>query len=98
MMTLRTLKEELRSGAYAWPGGYAKVFIMANGEIASYNGVKREWKEICRAMLPLGKPGASWPDKQRCVVGVDVYWEGPTLTCCITNAPIESEYGDPDDT
>lgn len=35
-------------------------------------------------------------DDGQAVVGQDVYWEGPTMSCDDCGVAIESSYGDPD--
>jgi hypothetical protein len=90
MMTLKGIKEALRDGEYAWPGGYQRVFIMADGEIASFAGVSGEWREICRATL------GGRRDKQWCVAACEVFWEGAPEQCAITGEWIYSAYGDPE--
>lgn len=41
---------------------------------------------------------ANDPNTSDPVVAGDVYWEGPTLFCEDKGEPIESAYGDPDET
>ena len=70
--------------AYAWPGGYPIVYILAdgatlcpkcangeNGSEASTDNECREWK----------------------IVGSDIHWEGDPFTCAHCNREIESAYG-----
>ena len=91
LMTLEDVKRELRAGEYAFPGGYHKVFVTTEGEYLCYRCVRANFREVADAMKSNDTSGG-W-----CVSAADVYWEGPSMACANCNAPIESEYGDPDD-
>lgn len=86
-VSLSNLKKILRAGQYSWPGGYPLYFIMADGEPASFAGVKSEWKRICRAHIAQTSYDREW-----IVAGYEINWEDPDLTCCISNQPIQSAY------
>ncbi len=84
---LRKVKQAIRD-RYAWPGGYALVAYMSDGLPMCLDCVRKEWRLIYRDTLDDSRSG--WA-----VVGVDVYWEGPTEQCCHCNKELPSEYGDP---
>jgi len=87
-MTLSQIKEQLRSGAFAFPGGYPKFFIMADSSVLSFESVLKEFKLICDAHIR--------KDLNSCwlVAGVDINWEDSNLFCEHSNKPIESAYGE----
>lgn len=75
--------------AYAWPGGYPIVYLLADGGT------------LCPACAN-GKNGSDatedpTADKQWRLVGGDVYWEGSPMQCDHCSVDIPSAYGDPDD-
>ena len=88
MLSLLEVKRQLRSGKYAWPGGYPLYFITADGAALSFEAVRAEWRNIVQAHL--------WNDSRSgwAIAGVDVNWEDTELYCDHTNAKIESAYGD----
>ena len=74
--------------AYAWPGGYPLVYILADGET------------LCPKCAN-GENGSeastdSDADAQWRIVGQDVHWEGEPETCAHCNTDIESAYGVPE--
>ena len=89
MMTLLEIKRALRSGPYAWPGGYPLYFITNDGAALSFKTVRAEWREIVSAHLA---------NDRRCgwlIVACDVNWEDDRLTDDHTGERIESAYGEP---
>jgi len=89
-MNLQEIKRELRAGQYAWPGGYPKYFITADGAALSFKTVRKEWREIVRAHL-MGRWGrqSGWY-----VDGVDINWEDAALYCDHSGERIESAYAE----
>ncbi len=85
---LRDVKQAIRQ-PYAWPGGYPKYILMADGEALSVEGAREEWRQICEAMIRRQGLRDCWE-----VAGVDINWEDTTLRCVHTNKPIESAYGE----
>ena len=85
-MDLASIKEELRDGPYAWPGGYPKYFIMGDTSEVSFEAVKANWKEVCRAHITRDHLNDWW------VHLVDINWEDEFLRCAHTNEPIECAY------
>lgn len=81
-MTLLELKQALRTGHYAWPGGYPKYFIAADGNALSFAAVYQEIKQVMRA---LRHPGT---DRDWQIIAVDVNWEDESLFCVHTGQPI----------
>ena len=90
MLALKQLKEALRNGPYAWPGGYPLYFIAADGEALSFKAVQDNLKEVMRATYSR-QYGNDWR-----VVGVQVNWEDDHLFCAHTNERIVSAYGEED--
>lgn len=91
IMTTKAIKETLRNGRFAWPGGYPLYFIAADGEPLSFEAVRENWREICSAHIHRG-----FLDKQWQLVGVEINWEDTALYCAHTNKRIESAYGEDD--
>lgn len=87
---LAELKATLRNGQYAWPGGYQMYLVMADGEPATFEAVRKEWREVVEAFFRDDRR-----DQWR-VVGCDIFWEGPPMECSISGDMIESAYGDPE--
>ena len=90
MMALREVKETLRAGKYAWPGGYPLYFIMEDGGALCFEAVRAEWRNIIQAHLWYNTGGdASWT-----IAAVEVNWEDPNLICDHTGDFIESAYAE----
>ena len=87
-MDLKQVKQALRSGPYAWPGGYPTYFVTADGAALSHAAVRGEWREIVGAHLTGNRRGGWY------VAGADVNWEDPDLYCDHTGARIPSAYAD----
>jgi hypothetical protein len=83
----RNLKEALRSGPHAWPGGYPLFFVTSDGAALSFDAVR----ENLRSVLWSIRHGVN--DGWR-VVGCDVNWEDPELFCDHTGNRIESAYAE----
>ena len=90
-MTIPELKERLRNGAYAFPGGYPCYFIAADGEPLSFDAVRSNWREVVWSML---NPGCDvfWE-----IVECAINWEDESLYCSHTGKRIESAYGELED-
>ena len=88
-ITLGDIKTALRYGMLA-NGGYPRYFVMEDGEAMSFEAVRDNWAEICRAFI------SAIPHDQWKVVAIEVNWEDAELTCCHYNTRIPSAYGDPD--
>lgn len=84
-MRIQDIKNELRSGQFAWPGGYPKYFITADGAALSFEAVRAEFKNVVWSYMNDCSDG--W-----LVAGVDINWEDQELFCEHTNKPIESAY------
>ena len=86
-MTTTELKNEIRSGAYAWPGGYPKFFVMGDGEAMSFDAVRENFRLVLDSVKNQRNDG--WQ-----TVGVDINWEDENLYCCDSGKKIESAYGE----
>ena len=82
--------KDLEAGPYAFPGGYPRFFITADGEALSFESAEKNRALILEAINTDDKSGG-WQ-----VIGCDINWEDATLRCSDTNKPIESAYGDRD--
>ena len=72
---------------YAWPGGYAKHMICADGACICHKCAKANASQITEAT-------ATVTDEQWRFVGVAVNWGDADLYCAHCNGHIEPEYGD----
>jgi len=88
IMTTAELKNALRNGKYAWPGGYPLYFVASDGEALSFDAVKENYREVLYAMKHFGD-FSGWN-----IVGYDINWEDDNLTCAHTGDKIESAYGE----
>ena len=84
-MNTQQVKEALRSGKYAWPGGYPMYFITSDGEALSFDAVISNWYQVCYAMRNDLNDG--WR-----VIAIDINYEDPDLYCADTNEKIECAY------
>lgn len=83
---VRALKDAIRH-PYCWPGGYAKVGIMSDGDLLCAECLRKEYRIILRATKHGDRDG--WA-----MAGIDVYWEGPPVCCAHCGSEINSEYGE----
>jgi hypothetical protein len=90
MMTLLQIKQALRNGPYAWPGGYPMFFVTADGGVLSFAAVRKEWRNIVDAHLRKDRRGGWY------IEGYDINWEEPDLFCDHTGTRIESAYAEPE--
>lgn len=81
------LKNALRNGPYAWPGGYPLFFITSDGAALSFDAVRQEIRQVIWSMRHGVNDG--WR-----VVAVDVNWEDSDLTCEHTGKRIGCAYGE----
>lgn len=79
------LAHVLDQGPYAWPGGYPKHFVMADGETCAFEAIADNKEEVF-ASFEEGGDDAWRP------VAVAINWEDPHLTCAHTGKPIEAAY------
>jgi len=84
-MKLETLKEFIRSGGYAWPGGYQCALLMADGEVIDAQAARENYRLIRR------EAGRDWTP-----VEVFIHWEGEPLYCAHSGREIPSAYGVPE--
>ena len=89
-MKTTELKQFVRSGGYAWPGGYPTYALCADGEVLDVRSVCENYKQILYA--------TRYPNTNEMwrIVAIDVHWEGEPLYCANSNRPIESAYGVPE--
>ena len=80
----------IRSGQWAWPGGYPLYFITADGAALSFEAAKAERRYILGSIRDYA-PDARNTDGWR-IVAMEVNWEDADLTCDHTGELIESAY------
>ena len=86
-MDTKALKQALRNGPYAWPGGYPMYFITSDGAALSFQAVRENYCSVLWSMRKRMNDG--WR-----VVAVDINWEDRELTCDHSGKRIECAYGE----
>ena len=86
-MTTQELKKHIRSGRYAWPGGYPKYFVMNDGEAMSFDAVQEKFRLVWDSVKHKRNDG--WR-----AVACDINWEDANLYCCDSGEKIEVAYGE----
>ncbi len=84
--TVADLKDAIRNGPWAWPGGYPIYFITDDGAALSFQTVKKEFRRIASSVK--NKDNDGWR-----VVAADINWEDTELYDDHTGKKIESAYG-----
>lgn len=72
---------------FAWPGGYPKILIMADGGTLCAACARSEYRQISRSTRDHARDG--WA-----AVAVTIHWEGAALDCDHCGVQIESAYGE----
>ena len=86
-MTLQTPTEmrlDLVRAPHAFPGGYPKYAVLADGEALCHHCADSEAEHVDEADM-----GDDWR-----LVGVEINYEDTDLYCCHCGEQIESAYGD----
>ena len=78
---------QLKSGPYAWPGGYPMFFVTSDGAALSFAAAQSEKRAIVSSILNDSSDG--WK-----VEAVAINWEDAELYCDHTSERIESAYAD----
>ena len=81
-MNLQTLQTFIRSGGYAWPGGYQMALLMRDGEVIDAQSARENYRLIREAMR---HPGSARD------------WEGEPIVCAHSGRDIPSAYGIPEE-
>ena len=89
-MTRTDLLSFIRSGGYAWPGGYQCALLMADGEVIDAQAARENYRQIRRNM------GNDFYNRDWRPETVFVHWEGEPLQCAHSGRDIPSAYGIPD--
>ena len=82
-MITNDLKQFIRSGGFAWPGGYQMALLMADGEVIDAQAARENYRLIRR------ETGKDWTP-----VDVFIHWEGDSLYCAHSGREIPSAYGE----
>jgi hypothetical protein len=88
-MTVADLKSFIRSGGYAWPGGYPCALLMADGECIDAQAARENYRQIRRNMRRDTRTSQDWTPLE-----VFIHWEGEPLTCAHSGRVIPSAYGE----
>ena len=84
--TTEQFKADLEA-PYAWPGGYPRYFICADGEALSFKAAQENAGLILNAIDDNFRN--DWK-----VIGCDINWEDADLYCAHSGERIESAYAD----
>ena len=87
MLTKSDLQLFIRSGGYAWPGGYQCALLMSDGECIDVQSARENYRQIRRNMAPV-PTNRDWSP-----CAVFIHWEGDPLTCAHSGREIPSVYG-----
>lgn len=87
-MKLDTLQSFVRSGGWAWPGGYPCAMLMADGECIDAKSARENYRQIRQAMKD------PYYAKDWTPVDVFVHWEGEPIICAHSNREIPSAYSE----
>lgn len=90
ILTPEAFEAELAAGPYAWPGGYPRYFLCADGGALSFAAAEAERANVLDALRDDDR-ASGWA-----VVACDVNWEDPDLTCDHSGDRIESAYAEDD--
>ena len=82
------LKNALRNGPYAWPGGYRTFFLTADCEPLCHTCVMDNFKLVLGEMKH-----PTWRPQWR-VIGVDINYEDQHCHCANCNEHIEAAYSE----
>ncbi len=85
--TTKDLKAQLRSGAFAGPGGYPLYFITDDCAALSFDAVRENLRSVLWSIRNEVNDG--WR-----VIGCAVNWEDASLYCEHTGEKIPSAYGE----
>ena len=82
-MNKTNLQTFIRSGGFAWPGGYPCALLMRDGEVIDARAARENYRLIRREV------GTDWTP-----VDVFIHWKGEPLICAHSGRLIESAYGE----
>ena len=82
-MNRETLQQFIRSGGFAWPGGYPCALLMSDCEVIDAKAARENYRLIRR------ETGRDWTP-----VAVFIHWEGAPLYCAHSGREIPSAYGE----
>ncbi len=89
-MNVKTLAKIVRSGPYAWPGGYPVYYVTADGAALSHASVLENYASIADAIRTNHQSGGWY------VEAASINWEDAELYCDNTGERIPSAYAEID--
>jgi hypothetical protein len=87
MITVKELQAFIRSGGFAWPGGYQMALLMSDAESIDCQSARENYRLIRDAMRA-NDHRSSW---HPCCAFI--HWEGDPIICAHSNREIPSAYG-----
>jgi hypothetical protein len=86
-MNVKDLQAFIRSGGYAWPGGYQMALLMSDAESIDAQAARENYRLIRDAM----RSNDTRSDWHPCCAFI--HWEGEPLVCAHSGRDIPSAYG-----
>ena len=86
-MNTQTLKNFIRSGGFAWPGGYPCALLMADGECIDAQSARENFRLILDSLK--NQTYRDWTP-----VDVFLHWEGDPIVCAHSGRVIPAAYGE----
>ena len=80
-------RKAMRSGPYAWPGGYPCYFLMADGEPLSFKAAQENRKQIVFALAHGTRHNDDWKP-----VAFEINYEDENMICAHSGKHIECAY------
>ena len=91
MISVKDLKQFIRSNGFAWPGGYPMFLLMVDGECIDAQSARENYRQIRECMRTPAGANRDWLP-----MVVDIHWEGEPMECAHSGRMIESAYGVPE--
>lgn len=86
-MQIIELKNFIRSGGWAFPGGYPCALLMNDGESIDAQSARENYRLIRYAMRSNDRHSGWFPE------AVFIHYEGESIVCAHSGRLIESAYG-----
>ena len=87
-----SLQSFIRSGGFAWPGGYPCALLMKDGVVIDARAAKENYRQIRQCMKDYLKGWSA--EKYWTPEAVFIHWEGEPLICAHSGRFINSAYGE----
>lgn len=85
-------RKAMRTGPYAWPGGYPLYFVLSDGEALSFATARAEVRRLLEALRDYAsdpRESSGWRP-----VAMEINYEDTDLYCAHSGDKIECAYGE----